>query len=71
MAIRRMLLCLCMTVASVEAITYEYDSAGRVTKAMNDDGTVVNYTYDSAGNLLGTTSTGAANGLGAAYEIIP
>ena len=34
------------------AVTYIYDDAGRLTKAKYDNGKVIEYTYDKAGNLL-------------------
>lgn len=44
-----------------ETINYSYDNAGRLTKAEYGGGTVVEYTYDKAGNRLQkvTTSTSA------------
>jgi len=34
------------------AESYTYDSAGRLTKVIYDDGSTTTYTYDLAGNLL-------------------
>jgi YD repeat-containing protein len=36
-------------------VTYQYDPLGRVTQATYQDGRVVSYTYDAAGNLATVT----------------
>jgi YD repeat-containing protein len=33
-------------------VTYIYDDAGRLIKAMYSDGITISYAYDAAGNLL-------------------
>ncbi|MCL5744496.1 MAG: hypothetical protein M1541_11315, partial [Acidobacteria bacterium] len=38
-------------------VTYEYDGANRLSRALYPDGTVVWYQYDSAGNLVQTVVT--------------
>lgn len=40
---------------TVQAETYEYDSLHRLTKVIYDDGSVVTYSYDKNGNILGTS----------------
>jgi YD repeat-containing protein len=40
-----------------ETITYEYDDLYRLTKATYSDGTVIEYTYDAAGNRHSVTKT--------------
>jgi uncharacterized protein (TIGR03437 family) len=42
---------LAMQLASA-AVNYTYDAAGRLIKAVYDNGSTVSYTYDSAGNLI-------------------
>lgn len=37
--------------------TYEYDSAGNLTKKIDNSGKFVNYVYDAAGNVLQTISS--------------
>jgi YD repeat-containing protein len=37
--------------------TYHYDTKGRVSKIIYDNGTVVDYTYDLNGNRIGATNT--------------
>lgn len=39
------------------AITYEYDALGRLTKITYDDGKIVQYQYDAAGNRTIVTGT--------------
>lgn len=41
----------------VYGAVYEYDSLGRVTGVVYEDGKSVTYTYDSNGNMTGTIST--------------
>jgi len=49
-----------MVASTAHAVRYEYDKQNRLTRARYDDGTVVEYTYDKAGNrqmkVLGTTN---------------
>ena len=39
------------------ATTYEYDELGRVIKVTHDDGSVVQYQYDAAGNRTVVSAT--------------
>lgn len=39
------------------AMTYTYDSLGRLTSVTYDSGQTISYSYDSAGNMLSTTNT--------------
>jgi len=39
---------------SAWAITYEYDDLNRLVKATYDNGAVITYSYDAAGNITGT-----------------
>jgi YD repeat-containing protein len=48
------------TLPALAAVTYSYDAAGRLSKVDYGNGTVLNYTYDKAGNLLSRVV--AANG---------
>lgn len=41
----------------VYGAAYEYDSLGRVTQVVYEDGSCVTYTYDSNGNITETVST--------------
>ena len=58
-------LCLVLTlIVSVQAaqVTYQYDELGRLIKVTYDDGSVIDYSYDPAGNRTQvSTVTGAAN----------
>lgn len=45
-----------MIAAPVHAETYQYDDLNRLTKVNYDNGTVVEYTYDAAGNMLTSTT---------------
>ena len=40
------------SLVSADTVTYEYDDAGRLIKVDYGDGTAIEYSYDSAGNLL-------------------
>ncbi len=52
--------CIASTVTtSALAITYEYDDLGRLKKATYDNGAVVEYTYDPAGNRTQHVVSGA------------
>jgi YD repeat-containing protein len=42
-----------------DTVTYEYDDLYRLIKAIYSDGTVIEYTYDEAGNRLSVTVTPA------------
>ncbi len=44
------------------AVTYSYDSAGRLIKVDYGNGSVVNYTYDKSGNLLSRAATNGSSG---------
>jgi len=44
------LLAIVLSSSLVEAVTYQYDTQNRLIRARFDDGTVVEYTYDKAGN---------------------
>ncbi len=53
-------LLLFLTLASPSAaVTYTYDTHHRLTSAIYDDGTAVQYTYDATGNRLAKSSTPA------------
>lgn len=53
----------CLTLA--ETTTYEYDALGRLIQVTKDDGTVVDYDYDAAGNRKNKeTSIGGSGGGG-------
>lgn len=46
---------LLMCLASIEpssagSVSYEYDALGRLERIVYDDGTVIEFTYDAAGN---------------------
>ncbi len=41
-----------LIVSSVQAIEYEYDGAGRLSRVVYDSGVVITYSYDASGNLL-------------------
>lgn len=41
-----------MIAAPVHAVTYEYDQLNRLTKVIYENGTLIEYTYDAAGNML-------------------
>lgn len=43
-------LALASCMAHAASVTYEHDASGRLKKAVYDDGTVVDYTYDANGN---------------------
>ena len=43
----------------VQAATYTYDNLNRLTKAEYDNGQVITYSYDAAGNMTTVTTTGA------------
>jgi YD repeat-containing protein len=43
--------------AIADAMSYEYDELGRITKVIYDDGSVVVYAYDAAGNRTVVTAT--------------
>ncbi|MGN6424591.1 MAG: RHS repeat domain-containing protein [Asticcacaulis sp.] len=53
------LLALALAGASAHAgtTTYKYDTLGRVVEVDYPDGTIVKYTYDSAGNRTQTVRT--------------
>ena len=60
--IRNIVFSLSLTVAALAsvsawAITYKYDALGRVIKITYDDGSVVEYIYDEAGNRIEVTAT--------------
>lgn len=51
--------CICLLVVVMLAqfawaITYEYDDLKRLVKVTYDNGAVINYSYDAAGNITGT-----------------
>jgi len=45
-----------MIAAPAHAETYEYDELNRLTKVNYENGTVVEYTYDAAGNMLSSNT---------------
>jgi len=51
-AILALILASCWLAASALAETYEYDTAGRLTKVVYDDKSSLAYTYDHMGNIL-------------------
>ncbi len=40
-----------------DTVTYEYDSLNRLTGTQYSNGTVIEYSYDAAGNMLSMSST--------------
>ncbi|MDA8050797.1 MAG: RHS repeat protein [Rhodospirillales bacterium] len=44
--------------AHAVTITYSYDSFGRIDQVTYGDGTVVTYTYDTAGNWFASACSG-------------
>jgi len=44
--------------AAANSMVYTYDSFGRISEVTYGDGTVVTYTYDTAGNRTATSCTG-------------
>jgi YD repeat-containing protein len=46
------LLLLAVFVTCSSAVTYEYDDLNRVVKAIYEDGSVLEYSYDEVGNRL-------------------
>jgi YD repeat-containing protein len=67
---KRCLLTICIALAAqtailAESVTYSYDAAGRLTRAVYSGGTVVDYAYDAAGSLLSrTVSSGSPSPIG-------
>lgn len=57
-----------ITAANGEAVRFERDAAGRLTKITAPDGTVVVYTYDAAGRLVSARKPGADQWHRYAYE---
>ncbi len=53
-------LLLALTLAASAAVTYTYDSAGRLIKVDYGNGSVLTYTYDNAGNLTSRTAQSPA-----------
>jgi len=47
------IMALLLAVASAQAVTYEYDAAGRLVKVVYDNGMETRYTYDLNGNMIG------------------
>jgi YD repeat-containing protein len=43
--------------AASGSVTYVYDDLGRLVEVVYDDGTVIEYTYDAAGNRETTVTT--------------
>ncbi len=41
---------LAATLVSAASVTYKYDSLGRLTQVIYDDGKTITYVYDEAGN---------------------
>jgi len=52
----------CLISTGVNAETYTYDTAGRLTGVSYDDGTAIAYSYDANGNRLARTVTVNAGG---------
>jgi len=48
-------LTLVLSASQASAETYTYDSTGRLTSVIYDDGTSITYTYDAGGNILSST----------------
>ncbi len=57
--------------AETDSVAYEYDGMNRITKAAYSNGTVVWYSYDAAGNLLGVSVTKASGATEASAEAPP
>ncbi len=52
-AMAALAICLCVcTIVDAVIVTYNYDNAGRLTKADFGSGKWISYTYDNAGNIL-------------------
>lgn len=54
-----------------ETVTYQYDDLYRLIKATYSDGTVIEYTYDAAGNRLSTIKAPPGQALTAAISADP
>lgn len=48
--------------AATASVTYQYDALGRIRVATYDNGVVITYSYDAAGNRTSQVVTGAAGG---------
>jgi YD repeat-containing protein len=54
-----------------ETVTYQYDDLYRLIKATYSDGTVIEYTYDAAGNRLSTIKAPPGQALTVAISADP
>jgi YD repeat-containing protein len=43
--------------AATGSVSYVYDDLGRLVEVVYDDGTIIQYTYDAAGNREATITT--------------
>ena len=57
--------------ASAGTTSYKYDALGRVTEVDYPDGSIVTYTYDSAGNRTQTTRTAGTTGVVTKVVVLP
>lgn len=55
---KKLIITMLLTLTQLFAISYEYDSLNRLTKATYDNGTVLIYTYNDVDNLLSVRSQG-------------
>jgi len=61
-------LTLLMVTVAAGAIDYTYDELDRLTQVVYDDGTIIEYTYDPAGNRLSRVVTEDRDGDGVLYS---
>jgi YD repeat-containing protein len=57
-----------LVASAVAGVTYQYDAAGRLTRATYENGASISYTYDAHGNLL-SKAFRSALGCGGAFAV--